>query len=279
MVFRNHRPFLYFCIMARRKKTKRRNIAYIALGFCIVIGIYVFILANYAVFPFSNRWRAIYSSIDLPDGYSIYGLDISHHQGDINWENLEKAKIGDNTISFLFIKATEGISLLDENFNENFFQAQRHGFIRGAYHYYKPNISSKEQAAHFLHQVHLDEGDLPPVLDIEERGEKSIESFRADVLHWLKTVEKAYGVKPILYTFYKFKMSYLNTEDFEEYPFWIAHHYVTKLSYEGPWKFWQFTERGRVNGIRENVDINVYNGSIYDLRRMTIVDESILYEE
>ncbi|MBR1889020.1 MAG: glycoside hydrolase family 25 protein [Alloprevotella sp.] len=259
--------------MKRKKKKHLRNLFFVGVGIIVASFIYVYIFAAYAVFPFSSRWRAYFGQMDTPNGYSIFGIDISHHQADIDWERLEKSTIGGSSISFIFVKATEGTTYLDENFNENFYQARRHGFIRGAYHYYLPTLPARDQAEHFLHQVHLEEGDLPPVLDIEETGGKSAQRLRRDALLWLQTVEKAYGVKPILYTSYKFKTSYLNTEEFESYPYWIAHYYVKNLTYEGEWRFWQYSDVGRLDGIREKVDFNIYNGSIYDLRQLTLRGE------
>lgn len=234
---------------------------------------YAYLFYAYVVSPFTVRWKGMYGEADYPEGYSIRGIDISHHQGKINWEKLQHAKIGDETVSFVFIKATEGQSLLDENFNDNFYQAREHGFIRGAYHYFKPNVAAEKQVEYFLRQVHLEEGDLPPVLDIEEMGNLSPEELRRAVLLWLRAVEKHYGVKPILYTYYKFRTQYLNTPEFEKYPYWIAHYYVQKVAFKGEWKFWQHTDCGKVSGIKGHVDLNIYAGSMYDLRKLTIGQE------
>ena len=109
------------------------------------------------------------------------------------------------------------------------------------------------------------------MLDVEHKPKNvSTEEFQRDVLTWLHIVEDKYHVKPIIYTYYKFKMEYLNTDVFEDYPYWIAHYYVDKVEYNGPWKFWQHTDAGRLPGINGNVDLNIYNGSYYDLRQLTI---------
>lgn len=232
-----------------------------------------YFLYIYGVAPYTSKWQANYGVEIYPDGYSIHGIDISHHQGEINWSKLKNAEVNGEPISFIFIKATEGQNHIDENFNDNFYQAQEYGFLRGAYHYFKPNISASAQAKFFLKQVHLEEGDLPPVLDIEEKGTLTIEQLRKASLTWLKIVEKKYGVAPIIYTNYKFKKDYLNTKDFEKYPYWIAHYYVRSLAYKGKWRFWQHTDCGRLEGIKEKVDLNIYNGSMYELKRLCIVKE------
>lgn len=242
----------------------------IRLGIICVAVIVCYLFYIYVVSPYSSKWQALYGNEVYPEGYSIHGIDISHHQGEITWDEVSKTLINDEPISFIFVKATEGKDHLDENFNDNFYEARENGFLRGAYHYFKPNVNASQQAAYFLKQVHLEEGDLPPVLDIEEKGTLSVEQLQKAALTWLRAVEKKYGVAPILYTNYKFKKDYLNTSDFDRYPYWIAHYYVHNLTYKGKWRFWQHTDCGRIKGIKEKVDLNIYNGSMYDLKKLCI---------
>lgn len=232
--------------------------------------LYVYFFYSFVVAPFTQRWRGIYGDPLYPDGYSIRGIDVSHHQGEIDWDELRHAEIGSEPVSFIFIKATEGKSIIDENFKENFNNAKDNGLIRGAYHYYHPEVGADEQVDHFIRNVSLTVGDLPPVLDVEEMGKLTAEELQQGVKTWLTKAERHYGVKPILYTNYKFKQTYLNTPDFRDYPYWIAHYYVDSLAYKGAWKFWQHTDRGRIDGIGGYVDIDVYNGSMYDLQQLTI---------
>ncbi len=250
--------------------SKQAHVLAIRLAWIAAIGLVCYLVYIYGVAPYTSRWQALYGKETYPEGYSIRGIDISHHQGEIDWSKLAAAKIGDERVCFIIIKATEGKDFLDDNFNDNFYQAREYGFLRGAYHYFKPLVPASAQAKYFLKQVHLEEGDLPPVLDIEETGGLAPEALRKAALEWLNAVEKRYGVPPIVYTNYKFKLDYLNTPEFERYPYWIAHYYVRSLTYKGPWKFWQHTDCGRLPGIREKVDFNIYNGSMYDLRRLCI---------
>ena len=235
-------------------------------------GLYIYFFYSFVVSPFTQRWRGIYGDPLYPDGYSIRGIDVSHHQGEIDWDELRHAEIGSEPVSFIFIKATEGKSIIDENFKSNFSQAKENGLIRGAYHYYHPEVTAKEQIEHFINNVKLRGGDLPPVLDVEEKGNLTTEELQNGVKTWLTEAESHYKVKPILYTNYKFKKTYLDTQEFREYPYWIAHYYVDTLAYTGAWKFWQHTDRGRIDGINGYVDIDVYNGSMYDLRQLTLPD-------
>ena len=241
------------------------------IGGTAVIVLYVFLFYHFFVGPTGFRWRALYGDAEYPEGYEIHGIDISHYQGKIDWEQLKNAMIKGCPVRFVIIKSTEGSSRLDENFRENFNQARDFGFIRGVYHFWSNRSTAREQAYYFLDQVHLTDGDLPPVLDIEHKpADKSVEDFQRDVLTWLHIVEDKYHVKPIIYTYYKFKEQYLSAPVFEDYPYWIAHYYVDKVQYKGKWKFWQHTDVGKLPGIKGYVDFNIYNGSYYELKQLCI---------
>lgn len=241
------------------------------IGGTAVIVLYVFLFYHFFVGPTGFRWRALYGDAEYPEGYEIHGFDISHYQGKIDWEQLTNAMIKGCPVRFVIIKSTEGSSRLDENFRENFNQARDFGFIRGVYHFWSNKSTAREQAYYFLDQVHLTDGDLPPVLDIEHKpADKSVEDFQRDVLTWLHIVEDKYHVKPIIYTYYKFKEQYLSAPVFEDYPYWIAHYYVDKVQYKGKWKFWQHTDVGKLPGIKGYVDFNIYNGSYYELKQLCI---------
>ena len=241
------------------------------IGGTAVIVLYVFLFYHFFVGPTGFRWRALYGDAEYPEGYEIHGIDISHYQGKIDWEQLKNAMIKGCPVRFVIIKSTEGSSQLDENFRENFNQVRDFGFIRGVYHFWSNKSTAREQAYYFLDQVHLTDGDLPPVLDIEHKpADKSVEDFQRDVLTWLHIVEDKYHAKPIIYTYYKFKEQYLSAPVFADYPYWIAHYYVDKVQYKGKWKFWQHTDVGKLPGIKGYVDFNIYNGSYYELKQLCI---------
>ena len=226
------------------------------IGGIAIILVYIWAFYYFFVSPTGFRWRALYGDAEYPEGYEIHGIDISHYQGEIDWEQLKNAMIEGCPVRFVIIKSTEGASRLDDHFRENFNQVRDYGFIRGVYHFWS-NKSS--------------EGDLPPVLDIEHKpADKSVDDFQRDVLTWLHIVEDKYHAKPIIYTYYKFKEKYLSAPVFDDYPYWIAHYYVDKVQYQGKWKFWQHTDAGKLPGIKGYVDFNIYNGSFYDLRKLCI---------
>ena len=240
----------------------------------IVIALFSGAFYYFIVRPYSYRWKPCQGQkeygVCIPCGFEVHGIDISHYQGEIDWKQLLKSKETDFPVHFVFIKATEGSSLDDDTFERNFKEARNHGFIRGAYHFFTTKTDPLRQADFFIRNVKLESGDLPPVLDVESVGKKSKEELQHSIKQWLDRVESHYGVKPILYTSYKFKTKYLDDARFDEYPYWIAHYYVDSVKYKGKWHFWQHTDVGNVPGIEQEVDLNVFNGSLDELKSMTI---------
>jgi lysozyme len=260
----------------RRSKKQDHSMPRWLRSLLTVMIVIVFSTAFYLFFvrPYAFRWhlhsnRAPYYTT-LPHGYGVCGLDISHYQGDIKWDKMAKCRYEKIPVQFIFIKATEGNNLVDESFHRNMTYARKYGFVIGAYHYYQPQVDPKEQADFFIHTVQLRKGDLPPVLDVEKTGHLHKDIFQRDVKTWLTRVEAHYGIRPILYTSYKFKLDYLDDDFFDRYPYWIAHYYVTALAYKGKWNFWQYTDIGSVPGIKGDVDLNVFNGTIDELVGMFI---------
>ena len=244
---------------------------YILMGVITVVFLSAFFY--FFIRPYSYRWKPCYGlkayGVCMPAGFHIHGIDISHYQGNIDWQRLTQTRQSQLPIHFIFMKASEGGDYGDRVFQENFDSAKVYGFIRGAYHFYNPKTDPVRQADFFINSVKLDAGDLPPVLDIEKRGDDA-RTLRRDLKIWLDRIERHYKVKPILYTSYKFKTRYLNDSIFDSYPYWIAHYYVDSVEYKGNWKFWQHTDVGTLPGIREKVDLNIFNGSLEELKCMTI---------
>ena len=211
--------------------------------------------------------------IRIPNGYTIHGIDVSRYQQRVDWERVKKMNVGGVRISFAFIKATEGSWQEDRQFEENWAAAREQGIIRGAYHFFLPHISPKDQATKFIRTVRLRSGDLPPVVDVEEPYGMTKAQVQRYTKEFLTILEKHYKVRPILYTNRDFyKLYFAEQEDFKDYRYWIAHYYVNQLRMPGDedWNFWQHSDRGNVNGINEPVDFNVFNGDSLALRRLCV---------
>ena len=249
--------------MAARKKKFRFKRKIKRAFYLVLIGLAVFFVVRQILYD--SRPRAY--GIKMPKGYAIHGIDVSRWQGEINWSELEKVRSGKDSIpiSFAFIKATEGRSLLDPQFEDNWNGIAKTRIIRGAYHYFVPSRNAKEQADNFIKNVKLSKGDLPPVLDVEALGRKGSADLRNNIKIWLKAVEKHYGMKPIIYTYIDFYEKYLKDGELE-YPLWIAHYYEKKMNVNKNWLFWQHSDSGQIPGLREKVDFNVFSGSLEDLK-------------
>ncbi|UEG50642.1 glycoside hydrolase family 25 protein [Ferruginibacter lapsinanis] len=228
----------------------------------IIILLALMILAWMAFYLFGEKRIVRYTSfgIDLPVNYSMHGIDISHYQSDIDWEEVKQMQIDNIKIGFCFIKATEGIERTDDRFETNWGKAKANNIPRGAYHFFDSENDGVEQARNFIENVQLAKGDLPPVLDVEQLNGVSIADLQRRVSDWLKMVEIHYKVKPIIYTgadFYKRCLA----DKFSDYPLWVAHYLVKdKPRIERSWLFWQHNDAGHVNGIDAYVDFNVFNG-------------------
>lgn len=210
----------------------------------------------------SFRWKPCYGNRDfevcVPLVSGVFGIDVSHHQGYIEWNKVKEASSA-HPIRFAIIKATEGGDFKDENFDYNWTAALDAGLARGAYLFYNPDTSPEIQAEFFISNVMLGQGDLPPVVDIELRG-PSVKKMNEDLAVCLDMLESHYGVKPVIYTSYKFFKHCLGNGRFDSYPLWLAHYNVETPETDADWTFWQFSSHGRLDGIRENVDLNVFRG-------------------
>lgn len=210
--------------------------------------------------------------VRLPSGYKIHGIDVSRHQGTIDWKRVSKAQSGDSKLTFVFIKATEGITHRDENFAANWRNSASAGMLRGAYHYFYPSRDAALQAENFIRVVKLGRGDLPPVVDIEHTSGHKAGDICKSLKIFTEKLENHYGVKPLIYTNIHFYNTILKGL-FDDYPLWISCYYEHERFYSefgGPWIFWQHSERGRVDGIKSKTDLNVFDGSEADLRKMCL---------
>jgi lysozyme len=206
--------------------------------------------------------------LEKSEGKTI-GLDVSEYQEKINWSYVDTLE-QKYPIDFVFIRATVGNDRVDSQFKRNWLEAKENKMIRGAYHYYRPNENSIKQAELFIQTVTLKKGDLPPVLDIERLPEnQSIDSLKIGLKRWLTKVESHYKVRPIIYTGEKYYDDFLK-EEFSDYLFWIANYNFYREQIQDEWLFWQFTEKAKVPGIKTNVDINIYNGDLQQLRFITV---------
>jgi lysozyme len=188
--------------------------------------------------------------------YPIVGIDISHHNRRINWEELREAKL-----SFVVIKATEGATYRDSLFMHNYTTSKAEGYKTGAYLFYRFCKSPEEQAANFIHFVPKDSTDMPPVIDLEFGGncetDLSKDELTNQIARCMQLLEEHYGKRPIIYVTQNFYDEYLTTR-LTDYPLWIRNIYdYPEVKPGREWIIWQYANRARVRGVYKFVDLNV----------------------
>jgi len=183
----------------------------------IISGLLLMAISVTAIRYGINKLRKKYNRVSLHKTHeekvfenyknNLFGIDVSHYQGDIDWDAMKQSKGNKKSfnnnidISFVIMRAAIGEDEEDRKFDENWLNAKKHGIIRGAYHYYRPDENSIKQANNFISIVKLEKGDLPAVLDIEAiPNVQSVSSLKKGLKKWLNKVEKHFGIKPIIYT-------------------------------------------------------------------------------
>lgn len=191
--------------------------------------------------------------------YPVRGIDVSHHQGAVDWGVVQS-----EGIHFAFIKASEGTDRRDRRFARNWDNAALAGVARGAYHFFTFCSSGRAQADNFIAAVGGKFGELPAAADVEFAGNcrrwESIERIREELRIFLDRIEAASGRRPVLY-FTADAHDRILSGYFEDYPTWPRSVVFTPVDLRvGKWLFWQFADDGRVPGISTPVDMNVFRG-------------------
>jgi len=192
--------------------------------------------------------------------FPVRGIDVSHHQGQIDW-----AAVRQSGIDFAFIKASEGGDHRDSRFAENWEAAEQAGVLRSAYHFFTFCRPGTEQAEHFIATVSPAFGELPPATDVEFSGNcaswDSIEEIRRQLFIFLERVESAFGRRPVIYltpeSYKRIAHGY-----FPEYPLWIRSIFSEPSARRYPgWVFWQYAGNGRLEGVDHLIDLNAFHGT------------------
>jgi lysozyme len=253
---------------SRKKKRRIRSAFFIVLTALIILAGYV----GYQWWLYGRARFVRYPEfgISIPEEYSIHGIDVSRYQQIIGWDAVSAMQVKRIKLGFVFIKATEGIGNIDPQFKRNWKRSKTAGMIRGAYHFFLPTKDGRMQAENFIKTVNLDTGDLPPVLDIEQTYGVSRQIIKSEMKEWLNIVEANYNVKPIIYTNIDFYRQNLGS-DFDDYPLWVAHYYQPRQPrIKRDWVFWQHNDKGRVNGVLEPVDFDVFSGDSVEFAQLLV---------
>ncbi len=217
--------------------------------------------------------KTLSTAVSKATSGNVDGLDVSHWQGTINWNQVANAGY-----VFTFAKGTEGVGWTDVKFFYNMDAGNDAGVMMGVYHFARPDLgnSAAAEANYFLSVAgdYLESGYLRPVLDLEVGTSLGKTALSAWVVEWMETVENRTGISPLLYANPNYVNYYLN-ESVTEYDLWIAHwtcepepsFYYPNTGSWHDWAFWQYSgpggcgdNAGYVPGITTNIDLNIFNG-------------------
>lgn len=196
--------------------------------------------------------------------YPVAGIDVSKHNGDIDFE-----QVSDDDYQFVFIKASEGKTYKDDAFERNYEQAREAGLKVGAYHFFRKNRTAREQADNLLAAIRGKHLDLPLVIDLEDDwGNGATVSRQTAIDRVMEMIDilagKGYRV-----------MIYTNLDGYEKYykdllgdhDLWLCSFTSPDLLPHLPHVIQQFSHEGTVSGIDGNVDLNVWRGSEKEWQR------------
>lgn len=187
----------------------------------------------------------------------IHGIDLSHYQGNVFWET-----VGDNSkMAYVYLKATEGGNNVDSKYKQNIDLAHRYGLKVGSYHFYRAKTPQQTQLENFMAQCQPGDQDLLPMIDVETRSNLGVEEFCDSLFKFLHLVEKAYRQKPLIYTganFYDYNLA----GKLDDYKLMIAQYTKREpvLKDGRDIEMWQYTGKGKLNGINGYVDKSRFMG-------------------
>lgn len=211
--------------------------------------------------------------VTVPMKFGTHGIDLSHHNGEIDWEKVSSYNAHHSAVKFCFIKSTEGTDLVDKKFQDHWGSLKKTNIVRGAYHFFNVNSDPRLQALNFILQVKLESGDMPPILDFENgvSGRKNRKKLAENLAVYINLIEKHYGVKPIIYTNKHLYLEYIK-ENYKDYPIWISQYNTNELNgyHDDHLTFWQYSMKGKVEGITTDVDFNVYLGEESDFYKLLL---------
>lgn len=208
--------------------------------------------------------------------YPVRGVDVSHYQGQIDWDVL----CAQDDLTFAYIKATEGSGSQDECFSYNWDAAMATDLCVGAYHFFSFDSPGQTQADNFIATVPRSERAMPPVIDLEYYGDKAqnppaAEAVSAILTPLIERLTAHYGAAPVIYTTRGCYERYLASEH-SDCPIWIRD--VLDVPQESDWTFWQYSNRKKLRGYDGEepfIDMNVYRGSRAEFFREFFPEQSL----
>lgn len=223
------------------------------------IGVAVIFLGVLCLLVFSALWAFHQYKTSPPyldaEKYPVRGIDVSRHNGDIDF-----SRVKDAGIEFAFIKATEGATHKDSLYSRNMSQARRAGIKTGAYHFFRFDVDGVDQALNFLRTVGPLQPELGMVIDVESTGNpknippETIKKRLTSMVEYMNLL----GHRVMIYTNLDGYYDYIE-EILPGYPLWICRFKENPINAE--WTFWQYDHHGTIDGIKGEVDLNAFCGN------------------
>lgn len=181
-----------------------------------------------------------------------FGIDVSHHNGLINWKKVAK---GSKPL-FVYVKATEGAGYVDKDYTRNITEARKEGLKVGSYHFFRMTSGAHAQFRNFINTVGDKKQDLIPMVDIETTDGRSRRAVLDSLKVFLNLLERHYGVRPLIYS-HNSHYNDICAPELNKYPLYIAryHYKEPAIKGKGTYTIWQYSETGRIDGIPERVDL------------------------
>ncbi|MGC4000536.1 MAG: GH25 family lysozyme [Anaeromyxobacter sp.] len=218
------------------------------------LAVHLATLTGLAVLALATGWWSL--ARPDPDRFPVLGVDVSHHQGEIDWAQVAAQP----RMGFAYVKATEGGDFTDPEFEGNWREARAAGLRTGAYHFFSFCSGGEAQARHFLATVPADPDQLPPAIDLEFGGNcrrrPASDQVRRELAAFSELVERERGVRPILYVTGEAYGAFIRGAEVDNV-LWIRD--LLREPRPEPadrWVLWQWHARGHVPGVRGRVDLD-----------------------
>ena len=221
-----------------RKKHRVRKLIVVTAIVCVVV-----ILLNIVFFYYRGQ---IWFNEPRKRDYPVRGAAVDSGLGKIDWEIFSQ-----NTISFVYVRATKGTTSIDEQFSSNRKGAEKTDLLVGCYHEFEFGSDGEKQAENFIEQCGDLGGNLRPMVKVTTYGiynihMKSAEDVKENLTEFLEAIKEEYGRNCVIMCDSACYEKYIEPY-FDDYSLWIMSHF-SEPNEESNWALWEFNPRTRTNG-------------------------------
>ena len=253
----------------KNKKYKKQTTLILIVSLILVSSVFLIVIDSIKKLS-RDQYHSFYDN-KYSHKYVIRGVDVSHHNGTINW-----AQLKNEGIAFTYIKTTEGLSHKDRKYKENYREAKQSDIKTGTYHFYTFGLDGSMQAQHFIRHAKVGSGDLIPAIDVEHssinkysRDKDYIQKVIAELVKMENEMYEHYGVHPIIYTNKDCYKLYIQ-DKLPNCLIWMSDLHNEPNTKENEWIIWQFSHTGKINGARGDIDLNYFRYSFREFNELLI---------